>query len=195
MKYPKTGTLLQPRINSTLSSQIIIKVDNVTTVGAIQQLQINQKRGMKVWEEIGTDGIIEIHPQGAAKIDLTVNRIIFDQLSLVEALGRGFVNIHAQRIPFDIQVMNTSDGSNNTHLVVHNYNNCWFNSLNTTYVSNNYLITEIAGVVCEYVTTTVNGLSSVYGGLRGITFINDSMERSTDVTGRRGSFNSSGFSS
>lgn len=192
-QYPKSGSLLQSRINSNLSTQITIKVDR-TTVGAIQQLQINQNREMWVQEEIGTDGIIEIHPKGATKIDINVTRIVFDQLRLPEAFARGFINIQSQRIPFDIQIMDRSSALTDQAIVVNTCHSCWFNSYSPTYAANDYIITETAGLKCEYMTTTVNGLSAANGGLRGIRFDFDSVERSTDVDGRRGRLDSSGQS-
>lgn len=193
--YPKSGSLLQPRINASLSTQIVVKVDGVTTVGAIQQLQINQTREMLTWEEIGTHGVIEIHPKNAAKIELTVQRLVFDKMRITEAFARGFVNINAQRIPFNIEIMDTSNGNGYNEIITHYYHNCWFKSFNTVYNSNSYLITDTSNITCEYVTTYIDGLSSVNGGLRGITYIGDSIERNTDTYGERGSFNSAGFSS
>ena len=193
MVYPKSGSYLRPNISSQLSTQIIVKVDEVT-VGAIQQLQINQNRNMVWEEEIGTDGIIEIHPQGAAKIELSVQRIVFDQLSITEAFARGFMNIQAQRVPFNIQVMDTTaaqEDSRNT--LVHTFYNCWFKGQSSVYSASNYLITQTGNIVCEYVTSTVNGLNAPYGGIRGISYVYDSIERTTDATGRKGRLDSAGF--
>jgi hypothetical protein len=191
MVYPNTGSILSPKVNTSLSTQITIKVDG-TTVGAIQQLQLNQNRDMNVWEEIGTDGIVEIHPKGAAKIDLTVQRAVFDQLHITEAFARGFVNIQAQRIPFNIQILDRMGSADPKNTTVHVCNSCWFKSYGTTITSSNYLIMENASLVCEYITTTVDGVSSVHGGLRGIKYVADSIERFTDTEGRRGKFDSAG---
>jgi hypothetical protein len=107
MSYPGSGSSLGAQTNVGLSTQIVVKVNN-TTVGAIQSLVAKQDRKMKVVEEIGTDGIIEIHPMESAKISLTVSRIVFDSLRLPEAFGRGFINIQSQRLPFDICVLDRS---------------------------------------------------------------------------------------
>lgn len=193
MSYPHSKSLLQPRINSQLSTQIIIKVDDVS-VGAIQQLQVNQNKNMVYEEEIGTDGIIEIHPQGAAKIDLTVQRIAFDKLRITESFARGFINIQAQRIPFNIQVMDLTDSIvNSKNVVVHEFHNCWFKVYNSTLTVNNYLIMENVNIACEYVTSSVDGINASYGGLRGINYIFDSVERKTDLIGKRGRLDSSGM--
>lgn len=193
MVYPNTGSLIRPNINSGLSTQIVVKVDS-TTVGAIQQLQVNQARDMHVQEEIGTDGVVEIHPKGAAKIELSVQRAVFDKLRVTEAFARGFVNIQAQRVPFDIQIIDRSEFESVKKAMVHVCNNCWFKSYGSTITSSNYLIIENAGIVCEYMTTTVDGISAVHGGLRGIKYIHDSIERATDTRGIRGRFDSAGLS-
>ena len=107
MAYNDSGTLVVPEINSGLSTQIIIKVGN-TIVGAIQTLVIRQDRDMTVVEEIGNDGIIEIHPKGSTKVTIDVTRIVFDNLRLTESFARGFINIQSQRFPFDIHVIDRS---------------------------------------------------------------------------------------
>jgi hypothetical protein len=193
MAYPNSGSSLNNQTHSGLSTQIVVKVDS-TTVGAIQQLQMNQNRDMNIWEEIGTDGIIEIHPKGAAKIDLNVQRVVFDQLRITEAFARGFINLQAQRIPFDIQVIDRMANTEPKDALIHVCHNCWFKTYGSTITPSNYLIIETATMACEYITTNVRGISAVHGGLRGIKYVYDSMERATDIEGRRGKFDSAGLS-
>lgn len=190
MVYPHSESLLSERINSGLSTQITIKVNN-TTVGAVQRLSINQNRDLHRWEEIGTDGIVEIHPKGAAKISLTVDRIVFDGMRLTEAFARGFINIQSQRIPFDIQVIDRTELADNRDAIVHTFNNCWFNQYNPQFRADNFIVSETAQLWCEYVTTTKNSLSAVDGGLRGISYEYDTMERATDTKGKRGRYEKS----
>jgi hypothetical protein len=192
MIYPTSGSLLNDKIHSGLSPQITIKVGS-TTVGAIQRLQITQTREMLTWEEIGTDGVIEIHPKNAAKIDIQVNRIVFDYLRLPEAFGRGFVNLQAQRIPFDIQILDRSVRLNPDDAIINVYHNCWFKNYSPTYQADNFIISESGSIACEYVTTSRQGQSAAQGGLRGVAYDYDTMERATDVNGRRGRFDSTGF--
>lgn len=229
-QYPPSGSIVDKGISSGLSTQIRIKV-GPTTVGAIQQLTINQNREILVHEEVGTDGVVDSHPKGAAKIDLQVQRIVFDNLRLPEAFSRGFVNIHAQRYPFDIQIIDMSDPASiggglssigdslgsiglgkvgsvlgsvgkqiskvenkfldDINALTHTFHNCWFRTYSPTYQANNFIISEQATIQAEYVTTQRAGLSVVRGGKRGIRYEHDSIERSTDVFGRRGRFVSS----
>ena len=192
MPHSRTGSLITSAIHSSLSTQIIVKVGN-TTVGAIQRLNIRQNRDLHIHEEIGTDGIIEIHPKGAAKIELGITRIVFDSLRLPEAFARGFINIQAQRIPFDINIIDTSDTDDERDYIVHTCNSCWFRSYSPTFSADTYIISEEATLACEYITTTRNGQSAVFGGIRGISYEYDSVERHTDYRGQRGRLDSAGL--
>jgi hypothetical protein len=190
--YPQTGSLLQNRINSGLSTQITIKVNN-TTVGAVQRLSITQNRDLWRHEEIGTDGVVEIHPKGAAKIDLTVERIVFDGMRLPEAFARGFINLQAQRVPFDIHIIDNAEVRYTGDAIVHVFNNCWFRQYNPQFHADSFIVSESAQIWCEYVTTTRNGVSAVIGGLRGIGYEHDTMERASDTKGFRGRYEKSNF--
>lgn len=191
--YPSSGSTLRPNVSSGLSTTIIIKVGS-TTIGAIQNLTINQNREMAIWEEIGTEGIIEIHPKNATKIDLAVTRIVFDELRLLESFARGFINLQAQRIPFDIHIIDLGAAKNDDNALSHICHNCWFKSYNTPYAANNFLIQETANLVCEYITSMRNAQNAAFGGLRGIDYNSDSIERNTDLTGKRGRFTAAGIS-
>jgi hypothetical protein len=188
--YPQTGSLLQSRINSGLSTNIKIKVGNAT-VGAIQRLQINQTRDVAMWEEVGTDGKVDSHHKGAANVNLSVSRIVFDQMRLTEAFGRGFVNLQAQRFHFNIDIIDLS-ADDPEIAPVYTFHNCLFRTISTSYEANNFIITENGELSCEYVTASVNGESIVYGGLRGIPYDYDSMERSTDSRGKVGAIDPTG---
>ena len=174
MSYPNSGSFLQSSVNSSLTTQIVVKV-NRATVGAIQQLTINQNRDMNVFEECGTDGIVEIVPKGATRVDLTIHRTVFDQLRITEAFSRGFINIQAQRIPFNIEII-SRDTNDPATMLVFILSNCWFKSCSMPHDANNYLIVEQAGVVCERITAMRGSESAVFGGLRGITYEKDSID-------------------
>jgi hypothetical protein len=153
--FPNTGTNINAghRTNSGLSTQIIIKVYN-SPVGALQNLSVTQTRGLQRISEIGTDGVIEIVPNSATQYELTASRIVFDQLRLPESFSRGFRFIAAQRIPFDIDIIDISGTDPNTpdddsNKVVMTYKNCWFTRYETPYAADNYIITESATMWCE----------------------------------------------
>jgi len=153
--FPNTGTNVNAghRTNSGLSTQIIIKVYN-SPVGALQNLSVTQTRGLQRISELGTDGVIEIVPNSATQYELTASRIVFDQLRLPESFSRGFRFIAAQRIPFDIDIIDISGTDPNSpdddgNKVVMTYKNCWFTRYETPYAADNYIITESATMWCE----------------------------------------------
>ena len=192
--YPKTGTNLDSRTRTGLSTQILITV-NGEPVGAVQQFSINQNRPLKPIQEIGTDGIIEIVPSGAATFSLTCNRIVFDGLSIPEAMSRSWVHIQAQRIPFDIIAIDkftgSGEGADDTDSVVTTFHNCWFKSIAKSYNANDYIITENASLDCEYISSSRNGSpvaeSQGVGDGRVIgTRQTDAVEQAADSGGRRG---------
>lgn len=187
-----SNTLLTPKIQSGLSTQITVKVNNVT-IGAIQKLGIDQDRELHIHEEIGTVGIVEIHPKSSTKITLTVDRIIFDDLRITESFARGFINIQAQRIPFDIYVIDKSHSLNEYDVLTHMFHECWFKNTKTPYDANNFIVSESATIVCSRITSFRKGQSAVNGGSRGIYYEYDTVERSTDVKGKIGRLDYSGL--
>jgi hypothetical protein len=203
--FPNTGTSRESTMQSTLSTNIIVKVGK-DAVGAIQRLTVNQTRPLQAIKELGTDGIIELVPSGATTFSLEVERVVFDQLRLPEAFSRGFRFINAQRLPFDILVIDFSgtepnasvDGPLSVSVI---YKNCWFERYSTPYQSDNYIITETASIQCEtaYLSTPdkpENGNAIPNGGgLRGIKPQTDSadIESNTNYGGRRGAMDASGL--
>ncbi|MAE87508.1 MAG: hypothetical protein CMB80_32545 [Flammeovirgaceae bacterium] len=201
--YPNTASIFDAEsgVGSTrtgLSTQIVIYVNN-EPVGAIQSFQETQSRTNKPISEVGTDGIIELVPQAPAKFTLQVNRIVFDGLSLPESFSRGFTNIHAQRIPFNIVVIDKFTGTDND-AVVTTYHNCWFNNLSKTYQVSDYTIAETAGIDCEFISSRraneAVALSQGVGGGRQIDNRQlDDIESAADAgkSGRRGALDFPGL--
>jgi hypothetical protein len=204
--YPYTGTLFDSeavtgaKTRTGLSTQIIVYVNN-QPVGAIQTFQERQTRPLKRLHEVGTDGTIEIVPQGATTIELTVNRVVFDGLSMPESMARGFRNIHSQRIPFDIVVIDRFTGTEEEGgSVVTTYHNCWFASLGKSYTVNDYTIAEDASISVEAVSTERNGApvasSQGVGGGRDLGSEGrqvDAIEQAADYGTYRGSLDFPGL--
>jgi len=192
------------RTNSTLSTQIIIKVGN-NPVGALQGLTVSQTRNLERIKEVGTDGIIEIVPNQATTYDLRAERVVFDQLRLTEAFSRGFRFIGAQRIPFDIEIMDISFTGENVDIstgpegiVAMTYKNCWFTNYETPYRADNYVITETASIWAE--TAFLTGPAAEEdipnsGGIRGLQASTDGggVERQVNSGKRLGSLDASGL--
>lgn len=204
MAYPNSNSRLENFISSSLSTQILVEVDN-KKVGAIQSMTITQDRPNEAVSEIGFDGILERVPNRPATVRLSVDRIAFDGLSLPVAFGRPFYNIKSQRIPFTIKVFDTmyaaageapdfSPVENSPGMVIHEFKGCWFSRLTKTIQTSNYIITQSADIDCEDVVTYfANGTTSpalpgedFFSGYQGGTgSLQYSIETSTDV-GRRG---------
>ncbi len=193
--YPKTGSILDGTTRTALSTQILVLVNN-EPVGAIQSFQESQARDIKRIYELGTDGAIDQAPNGHATVDLTVNRIVFDGLSITEAFSRGFRNLQAQRIPFDIVVIDQYTGTDND-AVITTYKNCWFKSISKTYQAESFTITEDCGIQAETIMTIRGGeavaLSQGTGGGRQVPTQIDDVELQADSGTRRGSLDFPGL--
>ena len=186
--YPNSGSILDSHTRTALSTQIIIMVNN-EPVGAVQSFKESQDRTIERVFEIGLDGTVELVPTKPAEIGLSVSRIVYDGLSLTESMARGFRNVQAQRIPFDIVVIDQYTGTDDD-AVITTYENCWFESIGKTYDASNFIITEDASIKVENIRTLRGGeavaLSQGVGGSRQINAQIDQVELFAD-SGRRGS--------
>lgn len=219
MSYLYTGTNQAATTQTGLSTQILVVVDE-QPIGAIQSLSVSQNRGLERIKEVGTDGTIEIVPNSAAEVSLQVTRIVFDKKRLTESFSRGYLNIHAQRIPFDIFVYDFQSARSSTEqssdpgsglalapnldandafdapndaegVVTTVFENCWFSSLETTYNADNYIVSENASIECEWVHSFRDGQSNLPASLQ-VPSVDDALERLADV-GRRGSLDARGL--
>lgn len=203
MAYPNTGTVFdvsrdKGNTQSGLSTQIIIKV-GITPIGALQELTVAQQRPLQRLYEVGTDGTIEIVPNGATTYELTARRLVFDNLRLPEAFSRGFRFIAAQRVPFDIEIIDTSnldvpnseisDGASG--LVSMTYKNCWFQAYGTPYAAENYVITETATIWAETAFTTTPDITT--DRQLETETDNQAIESLVNKCDRRGSFDATGL--
>src|SRR5574342_1149887 len=168
--YPLSGSTIQSNISTGLSTQIIIKV-GTETVGAIQSLQIQQRRNMYRTREVGLDGILEIVPNNATEFSATITRVVFDRLRLTEAFARGFINIKSQLLPFDILIIDRTNGDGDG-AVNHRLQNCWFSDYSPSYQAENFIITETATIQIEDISTTLGSsdANAANGGARGVNF-------------------------
>ncbi len=193
--YPKTGSILDSTTRTALSTQILILVGQ-EAVGAVQQFSESQQRSARRVFEIGTDGTVEIVPESPATFSLRVDRIVYDGLSVTEAFSRGFRNIQAQRIPFDIVVIDQYTGTDDD-AVITTYENCWFTSIEKTYNADNFIITENVSIEVENIRTLRGGeavaLSQGVGGSRQIPLQRDEVELMADSGVRRGSLDFPGL--
>jgi hypothetical protein len=143
--------------------------------------------------ELGLDGTLEIVPTQRTEVTLTVRRIVFDRLRIAEAFERGYVNIHAQRLPFDILVIDQTGGDGDL-AVTHHYVNCWFQDISTPYNADNYIITESATIWAETVSSRLGAsANAAQGGSRDMKPQIEQIEREADIGGRRGTLDAPGL--
>jgi hypothetical protein len=194
-EYPRTGSILDSKTRTALSTQIIITV-NGEPVGAVQSFSESQARSARRIYEIGTDGTLEIVPESPATFSLRIDRIVYDGLSVTESMSRGFRNIQAQRIPFDIVVIDQYTGVD-LEAIITTYENCWFTSIEKAYNADNYIVTENVSVEVENIKTLRGGeavaLSQGAGGARQIPLQLDDVELLADSGVRRGSLDFPGL--
>ena len=131
-----------------LSTNIAILIEGVA-VGAVQKLSINESRSIKMVNEVGTDGSIDSAPTASTEISGDCSRIRFNRQRIAEAFLRGYVHVSAQRVPFDIVIMDNFQGSDDSNIVITTLRNVWIKSISYSYESESFIISENMSFVCE----------------------------------------------
>ena len=168
MAYPNTGsTLLGPnganKTSTGISTNIVIKV-GPNTVGAVQELSITENRSISMVDEVGTDGHIDSVPNKSTDISGNCSRIRFDRMRIAEAFSRGFVHVAAQRVPFDIVIIDNWNGDGNASLFT-TIKNVWIEQLSYAYRVSDWVITDQMSWKAETIYTTLaNGNGAIGGG-------------------------------
>lgn len=162
------------KTSTAISTNIIILV-NDTPVGAVQSLAINEKRSIKMIDEVGTDGHVDSVPNQSTNITGSCQRIRFDRLRVTEAFGRGFLHAASQVYPFDIVILDKQkrDQGSQISTVI---KNVWISGISYTYQADNWIITDNMEWEAENIFSVLNGGSSpipggvpaAVGGERGI---------------------------
>lgn len=181
--------------NSTrtgISTNIVIKVGN-TAVGAIQSIQVREQRNIQMIDEVGTDGHIDSVPIKSTDISGECRRTRFDRLRVSEAFSRDFLHVHAQRIPFDIDIYDNwnGDGSN---AIITTIRNVWIQSISYSYTADNWVIIDDMSFVAEAIYSTINGQNAAQGGERGSQILQiNPIELEADRGARRGALSVPGL--
>lgn len=207
MVYPHTGSQLTDAgrnvTRTGVSTNIIIQVDG-NPIGAIQSLNINESRSIKMIDEVGTDGHIDSVPSKSTDISGSCKRVRFDNMRVATAFSRGFVHVAAQRIPFDIVILDIfaadeddADGFNGSDNVITTViKNVWIKSIKVGYTSDNFVISEDMDWEAEHIYSYLGqGQPAVPGPeARQIPIIdNDAFERAADMGQRRGALDAAGL--
>lgn len=194
---PNTGSIIEgpngrDRTGTGISTNIIIKV-GATPVGAIQSLQVREQRNIQMVDEVGTDGHIDSVPIKSTDISGECRRTRFDRLRVTEAFGRGYLHVHAQRIPFDIDIYDSWNGDGNNAIIT-TIKNVWIQSISYQYQADNWIIIDDMSWVAEAISSTINGGNAATGGERGANILQiNSIERQADKGQRRGALDAPGL--
>lgn len=200
MPYPQTGSVLTTATgaNTTqtaVSTNIIISV-GPNTVGAVQELTINEDRAIQMINEVGTDGHIDSVPHQSTNITGSCRRIRFNKMRVAEAFSRSFVHVHSQRFPFDIVIIDQWNGSDNNALIT-TIRNVWIRRINTSYSASDWIVADSMDWEAETIYTTLANGPSATGGVASIPLAilspTSDIEQSADTGGRRGSLDAPGL--
>ncbi len=199
MPYPQTGTNFytpdgKNRTGTALSTNIIIKVGN-NPVGAIQNIQISESRGIRMIDEVGTDGHIDSAPNSSTNISGSCDRIRFDRLRILEAFGRGFIHLHAQRRPFNIDIIDTWNGDGSSSIIT-TVRNVWIKDMSYTYAQNDFIISERMSFEAEAIYSVIAGTNNNVANNNDRSQLSldiDPIERQADIGNRRGSLDAPGL--
>jgi len=207
MVYPHTGSILTDggrNVTRTgVSTQIIIQVDG-NPIGAIQSIDIKEDRSIQMIDEVGTDGHIDSVPNKSTEVSGSCKRVRFDNLRIATAFSRGFVHVCAQRIPFDIVILDIfaadetdADGFNgNDNVITTVIKNVWISGLSVTYSASDFVITEDMQWKAEHLYSYLGQgkQAAPAPSARQIPIIdNDQFEKQADVGRRRGALDAAGL--
>ncbi len=190
------------KTSTAISTHIIIYV-NGTAVGAVQSLTVNEKRNIKMVDEVGTDGHIDSVPNQSTNITGSCQRVRFDRLRIAEAFSRGFIHASSQAYPFDIVILDRQK-RDPAHQISTVIKNVWISGIDYTYQVSDWVITDTMTWEAENIFSmrsigsdpnASGGPPAAEGGERGIPFSNIAIERQADTgsSGRRGSLDASGL--
>lgn len=188
---PKTG---RNRTATHLSTNINILVDGIA-VGAIQKMDVQEKRSIKMVDEIGSDGHVDSAPTSSTDITGSCTRTRFDGQRIAEAFMRGFVHVKSQRLPFDIEIQDNFKGGDENSIVVTTIRNVWIASIGYTYSADNFIIIEDLSWQAESIDSVMGSGAPVVGDVnsRGIPVVVNPFERSADLGLYRGALDGAGL--
>jgi hypothetical protein len=179
-----------------VSTNIIIKVGD-TAVGAIRSLSVNEARKISMIDEVGTDGHIDSVPSASTNITGSCQRTRFNNLRMAAAFGRSFIHLHSQRIPFDIDIIDTFAGQDPGSQIVTTIKNVWMSKLAITYRNDDFVLVEDMEWEAEAIYSVLgangNAVPGVFGG-RNVEVIDlNEFERAADRGDRRGALDAAGL--
>ncbi len=201
MAYPNTGSILEAsggknRTGISVSTEIVIKVDG-NSIGAIQNIDLNEDRSIYMLDEVGTDGHVDSVPKSSTNVSLSCERIRFDNLRVAAAFSRGFVHVHSQRRPFNIEVVDMFAGEDPSTWITTVVKNCWIKKISFAHKVSDYTISERMDIEAETIFSFLGANNNVVPGAAGgrnlAIGLADPYELSADKGGRRGALDAAGL--
>lgn len=183
----KTGT--------HLSTNIVILVEG-NVVGAVQSLQITEQRGgIAMIDEVGTDGHIDSAPNQSTNYNGTCQRIRFDRMRIAEAFSRGFTHVKSQRIPFDIEIHDRFHDADPGNAIITTIQNVWIERIGYTYQAKDFVITDEMGWQAEDIFSVLNNGAVVSGNKNAVgqPVYYNTFEAEADVGKFRGALDAPGL--
>lgn len=179
-----------------LSTLIVVKVGD-NAVGAIKSLNLSQARRVTMIDEVGTDGHIDSAPSQSTNITGSCSRTRFDGLGILPAFSRGYIHVHAQRLPFNIDIIDLMAGSDPASQLVTTIVNVWVTQLDVTYRSDDFIIVDDMRWEAETIRSTLGANSNAVPGAAGsrnlVIPTSSPFERAADRGDRRGSIDAAGL--
>lgn len=182
------------RTATHLSTNIIIKAGPYV-VGAVQTLDITESRQVKMIDEVGTDGHIDGAPTSSTNISGSCNRIRFDGQRIAEAYGRSFVHVHAQRLPFDIEIHDTFRDADTNNAIITVLHGCWIKQISYNYAANDWIISDKMDFEAKGISSILannNVVTGVANGQDGPIVLNQ-FEQEADRGVYRGALDAAGL--
>lgn len=197
------------KTSTAVSTNILIMVEG-RAVGAIQTMTIDEKRPIKMVDEVGTDGHVDSVPTGSTNITGSCDRVRFDKLRIAEAFSRGFVHVASQVYPFDIVIIDKQRaGAQSISTVI---KNVWIDGINYAYTANEWIITDKMTWQAERIYSHLNastsstsnggspvaqggeiGVLHIGGGKKGVGIVNIEQLADTGTNGQGGSLDAAGL--
>lgn len=181
------------RTATHLATNIIIKAGNYV-VGAVQTLSITESRTIKMIDEVGTDGHVDSAPSASTNISGNCTRVRFDRQRIADAFGRGFTHVHAQRIPFDIEIHDVFADEDTNNAVITTLHNVWIKEISYDYSATDWIISDKMSFDAEAISSILankNVVSSVANGQDGPIYLNQ-FEQEADRGVFRGAMDAAG---
>lgn len=176
-----------------LTTNIIIKSGNYV-VGAVQTLSITESRSIKMIDEVGTDGHIDSAPSASTNITGNCTRVRFNRQKIADAFGRSFTHVHAQRIPFDIEIHDVFADADTNNAVVTTIHQAWIKEISYDYSATDWVISDKMTFEAEAISSIMankNVVTGVANGQDGPIYINQ-FEQEADRGVYRGALDAAG---